>query len=208
MKSSTTEHGWNVSGDGASQWHHWMRIGFGRMRERFQGCKGFFAGKLKDTRVRHNHLEIEGGNLIEQGLRRCKIGAMCALIAQQLLDRFGCFCHETPCSFPASSLFFFFLFHGNVVMHDCSSRQGLKPGTRHHGLKYRGLRRAKALFCQEESSLLAFESSTDSMHKEARYQRIEYDGWQSVEHGVGGQLSVVYLAITSEKSIDMNRSRQ
>src|SRR5947209_19452210 len=61
---------------------------------------------------------------------------------------------------------------------------------------------------QEEPALLALEASTDSMHKEARYQSIEYDGWQRVEHGVGGQLSVVHLAITSEKRKDMNRSLQ
>src|SRR5258708_16152020 len=97
MKSGATEHGRNVSGDDGSQWHHWMRIGFGCMRERFQGGKGFFTGKLKDTTVCHKHLEIEGGNLIEQGLRRCKIGAMCALIAKLLLDGFGCLCHEMTC---------------------------------------------------------------------------------------------------------------
>src|SRR5229473_3445711 len=129
MNSSTTEHGRNVSRNGGSQWHHWMRVAFGGMREPFQGSQGFFAGKLKDTRVRHNHIEIEGGNLIKQGLRRCKIGAMCGLIAELLLDRFGCLCHETTCSFPTSSRLLFFLLNGNVVMHDCSSRQGLKPGT-------------------------------------------------------------------------------
>ncbi len=55
---------------------------------------------------------------------------------------------------------------------------------------------------------LALEASTHSAHKEARYQCIEYDGWQRVKHCVGSQLAVVHLAITAEERINMNRSRQ
>src|SRR2546421_11974576 len=165
MNCGAAEHGGKVSSDHVRQRHHWMWVVFGRMRELFQGGERFFAGKLKDGWMSLNDLEIEGGNVIEQGLRRGKIGAMCALIAELLLDRFGCLCHETPCSFPASSLLFFFLFHGNVVMHVCSSRQGLKPGTPQHGLKYRGLRRAKALFCQRPHACACPELSLDSIEQ-------------------------------------------
>ena len=57
-------------------------------------------------------------------------------------------------------------------------------------------------------ALLALEASSHAAHKEARYQCIEYNGWQRVKQSVGGQLAVVHLAITAEERINMNRSRQ
>src|SRR5205807_9739495 len=63
--------------------------------ELFQGCECFFAGKIKGTWMSLDNLEIEGGDLIEQRLRRSKPGGVSSLVAKRLLDGFGRLRHET-----------------------------------------------------------------------------------------------------------------
>src|SRR5438445_673517 len=95
IDSGSTEIGRNILLDLAER-HDWSGIAFCGVSKLLKSRESFFVGEIQYPFMSLDHLKIKGSNPIEESLIGSKPHPMILIIAQDLFNGCGCFCHMRP----------------------------------------------------------------------------------------------------------------